>query len=152
MYATKPFLKRLPDGWELDLGRAEACVIRRKARFKWEDGQHEANMKRLRAYHSTIRREVQYIVGSSRLWYLKQAPKTVLRVENSPLVLSIAAMHRLSELARYSPDIFAKHFDSKHNWLLSDFIKLAPTQVIDELATEITGSELLRPGIDSRPR
>lgn len=152
-YSSNAVLKKLPVGWERDAGREDVCMIRRKARFKWEDGaSHEANIQRLTAYHVTTRRDIQYIVGSTRLWYLKQSPKTSLLVRQPPLVLSIAAMHRLSELARYSPDVFAKHFDSKHNWLISDFIRLAPMQVIDELSSEITGYELLRPGIDSRPR
>lgn len=154
IHSTKAVLDQLPSGWERDLGKSQACVIRKKKRFAWKPKvPRSENLARLTAYHQEIRGDLQYIVGSTRLWYIKKrATASLLHVDRPPLVLAIAAMHRLSELARYAPDLLARHLDSKHNWLISEFIKLAPVQVIDELASEITGSELLRPGIDSRPR
>jgi len=56
-------------------------------------------------------------------------------------------MHRLSELARYSPKSLANHFESRHNWLLSEFISTALYQFIDEISSEITGQEFMVPGI-----
>ena len=55
-------------------------------------------------------------------------------------------MHKLSELARYSPQSLAKHFDGRYNWLLSEFIAIAPLQFLDEISCEMTGYEFMPPG------
>src|SRR4051794_22560707 len=60
------------------------------------------------------------------------------------------AMHRLSEIARYNPDAMARHFDSQHNWVLSEFINLALDQYLDELASELTGHEFMSRGYSPR--
>lgn len=154
IYATKTQLKALPSGWERDNGVPEKCVVRMKKRFKWKTNTPiQQRLDVLAKYHAEARDNAHYIAGSTRLWYLKKnLPGNRLIVNLPPLLLSFAAMHRLSELARYSPDLMARHFDSKHNWLLSEFIKLGPLQFLDESASEITGTELLNPGVDSRPR
>ena len=54
-------------------------------------------------------------------------------------------MHRLSELARYTPDKLNKHFENKQNWLLNEFIKNASVQFIDAISSEITGLEFKIP-------
>jgi hypothetical protein len=58
-------------------------------------------------------------------------------------------MHRLSELARYSPTLLAKHFESRHNWLLSEFIASSLHQYMDQISAEITGFQIMVPGIRS---
>jgi len=63
------------------------------------------------------------------------------------LTITFALMHRLSELSRYDPIRLKKHFDCQHNWLISEFINLAPTQFIYAIACEITGQEFKIPGI-----
>lgn len=62
------------------------------------------------------------------------------------MALTFAAMHKLSEISRYSPDKLSRHFDCQHNWLLSDFITSAPAQFIDEISSELTGHEFMVPG------
>ncbi|PDY74037.1 YaaC family protein [Bacillus cereus] len=57
-----------------------------------------------------------------------------------------SAMHRLSELARYEPVLLPEYSESEHNWLLSECIRIAPHQFIDELASELTGEEFMAPG------
>lgn len=52
----------------------------------------------------------------------------------------------LSELARYAPDRLAKHFEGRYNWLLSEFIAVAPLQFVDAISAEMTGSECMPPG------
>ena len=54
-------------------------------------------------------------------------------------------MHRLSELSRYEPITLSKHLSSQQNWLISEFIKGAPYQYINEIASEITGEEFFVP-------
>jgi hypothetical protein len=56
-----------------------------------------------------------------------------------------AAMHRLSELSRYDPLALAGHFNVNHNWLLTEFIRMAPGQFVYGMASEITGLEFIRP-------
>jgi hypothetical protein len=60
--------------------------------------------------------------------------------------MAFAAMHRLSELARYEPMKLSKHFEGQHNWLLSEFIARSPVQVLDEISAEITGQDFIVPG------
>lgn len=55
-------------------------------------------------------------------------------------------MHRLSEMARYSLNLLAKHFNGRYNWLLAEFISIAPLQFIDEFSCELTGYEFMPPG------
>ena len=63
--------------------------------------------------------------------------------------ITFAIMHRLSELARYSPDRLQHILDSQMGWVVSEFIKLAPYQFIDEISSEITGKEIMPPMIRS---
>ena len=55
-------------------------------------------------------------------------------------------MHRLSELSRYSPEQLAKHFQGRYNWLLSEFLAVAPLQFLDAISSEMTGHEFMPPG------
>ena len=71
-------------------------------------------------------------------------------MKSSPLTLTLMAMHRISELARYTPDVLSRHFDSQHNWLLSEFINLSLRQFLDEISAEITSHEFMPPGVASR--
>jgi len=45
--------------------------------------------------------------------------------------------------------ILAKHFRSKHNWLLSEFVMKALDQYVDEISAEITGAQIMISGIRS---
>ena len=99
-------------------------------------------------YNKAIRRFVFYIHGSPVSWYIKRT-KTTTNDDNyislPPLILIFAAMHRLSELARYDPGKLSNHFECKQNWLLSEFLKGSPIQFIDEISSEITGLEFKVP-------
>ncbi len=136
-------------GFEQDCGVNDKFVIRKKKPFCWQEGQqHEVdNIKRLTNYYHTVRKHLYYIHGTSRLWYIKRSGNTNGLIERSSLTITFAAMHKLSELARYSPTTLAQHFDSEHNWLLSEFINTALYQFIDEISSEITGQEFMIPGV-----
>lgn len=152
-YANQHTVKKLPGGYEQDkspdLLDDEKFVIRRRNRFDWlrGPGEHDGNLKRLTKYHRAVRRNVFYIQGPSRLWYLKRRSDRKGMIDRSTVTITYAAMHRLSELARYNPMLLAKHFDSQHNWLLCEFIKTAVVQFIDELSSEITGQDFMLPGL-----
>lgn len=145
--ATQHTINKLPSGYERDNGVSE-FVIRLKSRFHWipKASEREANLKRLTAYHKKVRKNVFYIHGPMRLWYIKRRNDRDGMIDRSSLTITFAAMHRLSELARYSPMLLARHFDCQHNWLLSEFIATARNQFLDEISSEITGKEFMIPG------
>jgi hypothetical protein len=95
-----------------------------------------------------LRPDIQYIGGSTTLWYAKAKARSGDNILcRSPLTISLAAMHRLSELARYSPMQLANLFKGDQNWLLSEFIRMSPQQFIDEIAAEITGHQCMTPNV-----
>jgi len=102
----------------------------------------------IKTLNKGLRPDVQYIAGSTTLWYAKAQPKDGERaIRRSPLTISLAAMHRLSELSRYSPMQISKLFSGHHNWLISEFIQMSPPQFIDEIAAEITGHQCMTPNV-----
>jgi hypothetical protein len=56
-------------------------------------------------------------------------------------------MHRLSEICRYKPIELASFLAGQKNWLLSEFIEVAAGQFIDEIATELTGFQIMTANI-----
>ncbi|MDB4396327.1 YaaC family protein [bacterium] len=148
-YQNGHTLNKLPNGYQLDTNFSGNWTIRKKQRFKWQHAakNQSLNKDRLTNYHRKVRQHVCYIHGSSRLWYIKRKPisKGYLKFQNMTLIY--AAMHCLSELARYSPDQLNRHFDSQHNWLLTEFISMALEQFIDDIASEITGRDFMPVGL-----
>lgn len=138
-------------GFERDAGVQDRCVVRMTNRFRWERGVKQAdNIARLKTYHSRVRKSAFYIFGLSRLWYLKRGGAVKGLIPRHSLTLTFMALHRLSELARYTPDRLARHFECQHNWLLSEFINLSLPQFIDEISSEITGNDFMPPGYTVR--
>lgn len=147
-YANQHLINKLPADYEQDTGVTDRFIIRRHRRFNWTHGRENlmANLRRLSNYHRAVRKQLYYIQGSTRLWYIKRDDSVSGVINRSSLTLTFAAMHRLSEIARYAPTLLAKHFDCHHNWLLSEFITTAPYQFIDHISAEITGQEFMTPG------
>ena len=145
-------LRTLPVGFEVDLGFPDKCVIRSKKRVKWFGRRDSAKVEQkavagLWALHRKMRREISFISAPQDLWYLKRSVSGAETINRSNLVLILASMHRLSELSRYDPAGLATYLSSKVNWLLSEFIRLSPSQFIDEISCEITGLEMRLPGV-----
>jgi hypothetical protein len=137
--------------YERDIGIKESFVVRRKKRFNWNHKDSDRdNLQRLNTYHAKVRRSMYYIKGIVRLWYLKKEGSIQHRIERSSLTLTFMALHRLSELARYNPDVLMKHLESRHNWLLSEFIARGLEQYLDELAAEMTGHDFMPPSYSTR--
>lgn len=136
-------------GWETDNSQSDAFVIRRKRRFQWDTsrGSKKAErMRQLRRYHGKIRRDIKYIHGAQRLWYFKRNDGAEGNLSWPTPSLILMAMHRLSELTRYDPRTLHRHFECQHNWLLSEFIEQSLAQFVDQMASDITGHELMEPG------
>ncbi len=137
--------------FEHDIGVGEQFVVRCRNRFVWRDTEKEAqNLARLCNYHARMRRSMYYIKGLTHFWYLKREGNSNGRIERSSLTLTLMALHRLSEIARYNPDSLARHFDAQHNWLLSEFISRSLEQYLDELAAELTGANFMLPNYSTR--
>lgn len=129
-----------------ELFEQDGCYfIRRKRRFRWSGRDIEGSIEQFKIYHKQIRRRIIPIYSSENRWYIKKSVAGHNKIVNSQLVLIFAAMHRLSELSRYDPMAFSNHFNVNHNWLLSEFIRMSPTQFVYGMASEITGLEFIRP-------
>ena len=103
--------------------------------------------KEFKELNCKLRKEFQYIKSNNRLWYLKKSKLSNPDVVNlNSMLITMAAMHRISEIVRYKPEQLANLMKSKENWLLHEFITLALDQFIDEIAAEITGQELMCTG------
>jgi len=149
-YKNRNTLKGLPENFEKDNNAEGSFTVRDKNNFIWEcrtARQKEKSIKELICYHRQIRKNLFYIEGPEKLWYLKRTGKIDGLINRSSVTITFAAMHRLSELVRYDPICLLKHFDSRHNWLITEFITVALPQFVDEISSEITGKELMMPGL-----
>lgn len=143
-YVNAHTKKSICPGFEL-YEENDRYFIRRKRRFKWSSRDIEKSLLQFTNYHKQIRRRIVPIYSSENRWYLKKSVAGHDKLVNSQIVLIYAAMHRLSELSRYDPVRFSRHFEVNHNWLLAEFIKAAPSQFVYGIASEITGLEFIRP-------
>lgn len=139
--------QNLPTGYEHDVGVTDKNAFRLKKRIRWKDdlAQAPANLARLSTYNRRVRSAVVYIRGQPPTWYLKLNRNINDVISRSSITLMLAAMHRLSELARYNPTRLQLLMDSQQNWLLSEFMGSAPLQFLDEVATEMTGQNMALP-------
>ncbi|RXD03759.1 hypothetical protein EQZ23_15730 [Sphingomonas sp. UV9] len=153
--ADRRVLRHMPPGFEIDEGIEDRWVIRRKARISWfpkrgaSQDDKDRSLARLREYHRKLRVDVVSISAAKGLWYLKRRISSINSIDRYGLTLMLLGMHRLSELARYDPKGLSLHLSGSANWLLTEFIELAPSQFIDEMACEITGLEFRMPGVRS---
>lgn len=147
-YQNNHVVNKLPTEFDRDKGLPDKWVIRMRKRFDWHvaKDQKAGNVRRLTAYHLRVRKHLSYIRGATRLWYIKRkADRHTVPFQSMTLIF--AAAHRLSELARYSPDSLERHFTCQHNWLLNEFISLSLDQFIDEISSEITGQDFMITGL-----
>lgn len=144
-YANVNTINKLPASFERDLGAPDKFIIRSTHRFDWRPRQKTESLNRYKTFHARLRKEIVYIHAGKNMWCLRRGGIAAGAIDRHCLALTFAAMHRLSELSRYSPDKLAKHFDCQHNWLLSEFIASAPNQFIDSISSEITGHEFFAP-------
>jgi len=107
----------------------------------------QSNRDKLASLNTSLRCDIQYINGAQTLWYVKACVAGPRRLSRFPLTLTLAAMHRLSELCRYKPMELQSFLAGQKNWLVSEFLQLAPGQFIDELVAEITGYQFLAPNV-----
>ena len=125
-------------------------VIRRNKQFDWECSRNkpeEKSIKSFEKYYYKIRKNVDYIYSPNELWYLKRNDlNNSSIIDKNTLIITMGAMHRLSELARYYPLILKSHLEKEQGWLLREFINKSIVQFIDAIASEITGDDFRQTG------
>ncbi len=119
-------------------------VIRRNKNFTWKAPRNKPTARSLREfkkYHKKIRSRLRYIYGYTDLWYIKRKNLANNIIDRNTLSLTFAAMHRLSEMSRYEPNILRNHLERNASWLLSEFISKSILQFIDQISSDITGND-----------
>jgi len=148
-FASRHVLKRLPAGLVPDPAAPDMRGVRSAASVAVARPRAPtaADLRNIRTLHTQLRQDLQYINGAQTLWYIKMSVNGPRRLRRSPLPVTLATMHRLSELCRYRPVELSSFLTGQKNWLLSEFIELAPFQFFDEISAEITGHQLLIPNV-----
>lgn len=151
-FADKRSLKTIPSRFEVDTGYKDKCIIRTKKRVKWfhrgaNQQDKDRAIKRLNNLHGSVRLDLSFISAPVDLWYLRRNVAGNIVIRRYGMTMIMAIMHRLSELSRYDPKGLSSYLDGQANWLLTEFIQLAPSQFIDELICEMTSLEFRLPGV-----
>lgn len=143
--SAKPLRNKLPATIIMDPDRPGA--IRSADQVFWSHANKASSgeLSSLIALHQKLRADLYYINGSQTLWYLRTTGKRRLSRRSPTIVL--AAMHRLSEICRYRPIELVAFMNGQRNWILSEFVAMAPAQFFDEVAAEITGYQFLVPNV-----
>ncbi len=149
-HSHKRTLTRL-QGFSIDrlYDNSEIYTLRRNKVFDWDckrnipQGNSFAKFGR---YYRNIRKRLNYIYSHEDLWYIKRFDLQNHLIDKHPAILIFAAMHRLSELSRYQPQVLKRHLESSHSWLLTEFINKSMFQFIDVISSEITGHDFRMTG------
>ena len=150
-YANGNSLRYVPSRYEKDAYHSDDkhYIMRSRQRFKWDihEKKMQERIKILSDYHGKIRKDILYIFGDEKLWYIKKAiPQNQSIIQRNSVTLIFAVMHWLSELVRYNPEKFNQLMGTKQNWLIHEFVETALYQYIDEISCEITGTDIMTPG------
>jgi len=124
-------------------------TLRRNKKFNWDAPRNnptQESIESLESYYKNRRKELRYIYSPNELWYVKRKDLQNHIIDKSTLTLTIGAMHRLSELSRYNPQILSKHLTKDASWLLTEFINKSIYQFIDQISSEITGNDFRMTG------
>jgi hypothetical protein len=148
-YSTQRHIKKLPTGFVKDPTVTNYSVIRSSAGVHVKRAMITSSndIASLISLNKSIHQDLNYINGIQTLWYAKANVAGPARLNRSPLTITLAAMHRLSEICRYRPLQLDKFLSGQRNWLLSEFINMAPVQFIDGIAAEITGHQFMLPNV-----
>jgi hypothetical protein len=140
-YSNGNSLKNVSSSFERT-NDVESVIYRTRKRFDWDIHKKESvRIGNLVTYHNTIRHKFFYIKGHSVSWYIKKENVKGV-IQRSPLVITYALMHWLSELVRYDPKEFNQLLSGHYNWLICEFLDLCFQQFIDEISCEITGENI----------
>lgn len=148
-FAGPTYLRRLPASLIADAALNDGRTIRSvaTAAVTGPAANTPADMTAVTTLLSTLRPDISYIAGSQTLWYAKAVVDRPARLRRSPITCTLLAMHRLSEICRYRPIELASFLTGQKNWLLTEFIRMSPSQFLDELSAELTGQQFMVPNV-----
>ncbi|PPQ39570.1 YaaC-like Protein [Rhodoblastus acidophilus] len=139
------FKKNLPQELAANPDGSKSLVSSGHVVWATQNAPTTAELDSLRQLSATLRKVIHYINGANALWYVKLKHKT--SIGRQSITLTLAAMHRLSEICRYRPDELLSFLNGQKNWLLSEFLSTSRTQFIDEIACEMTGQQIMIPNV-----
>lgn len=148
-YANGNSLRYVPKRYEKVKYQVKGkYLLRQKKRFEWDiHGKKDVRLKALSKYHGQIRKDLFYIYGDVRLWYIKKDIDSNQHIlHRNSITLIFAVYHWLSELVRYNPEKFASLMKTNQNWLLHEFVDNSLYQYIDEISCEITENDIMSSG------
>lgn len=127
----------------------EGHVLETVDTFAWSGARRPttADIAALKAFHKSLRQKIRYISGARPVWYLQRALSSYVLISRHNLTLTFAAMHRMSEISRYKPIELQRLLGGNRNWVIHEFSQVACNQLIDEMASEITGMEISPAGV-----
>jgi hypothetical protein len=148
-FANMRVVRRLPAEFAFESEDGRCIRIRSAAEvaFSRPKSPTLADLARIASLQRALRPNLFYINGAQTLWYIRSIVAGPPRIARFPPTITLAAMHRLSELSRYQPLKLRKLLSSQENWLISEFIQQAPGQFLDEIASELTGHQFLVPNL-----
>jgi hypothetical protein len=113
-----------------------------------KDFDYDKKLTKFIDFHKKMRETIFYISSSQKLWYIKKI-NNKHSINKPSLVLIFAALHELSEMERYHPDVLSRYLETNENWLITEFLQNSVMQFIDEISSEITGQNIYPPGFRS---
>lgn len=148
-YANGNSLRYVPKQYEkVKYQNSTKYLMRKKQRFAWDiHGDKKQRLEALSKYHGSIRKDLLYIYGDARLWYIKKDIDTNQHIlKRNSITLIFAVFHWLSELVRYNPEKFESLMKTNQNWLIHEFVDNSLYQYIDEISCEITENDIMTSG------
>ena len=145
-FQNSKILKSIPTSFKRTNIECSTYTFRKEnSRFKWNiHSDIKARLTALSSYHNKVRKDIHYIYGQTKLWYIKKKlPNNRHVINRNSITLIFAVMHWMSELVRYNPEQFEKYMNSKQNWLLHEFIEKALHHFVDEISCEITHQDIM---------
>jgi hypothetical protein len=148
-FADQAFVNVLPQSLVADPAGTDIRAIRSasSAHISSATVAIAADVAAITALHRLLRPDLNYINGTQTLWYAKAVVQGIKRLTRSPLTLTLAAMHRLSEICRYRPMELAAFLGGDKNWLITEFVQMSAQQFVDEISAEITGHQFMAPNV-----
>lgn len=114
--------------------------------YTWSHKKANNNFDDFLTYYREARSKFTYIYSVNDLWYYKINNIGNGVIEKNSTILTLAAMHCLSEMSRYDPNRLQAHLNSKHGWLISEFINKSLYQFVDVISSEISGDDFRATG------
>jgi hypothetical protein len=149
-FTDRTHLSRLPPAFIPDPTGEGPGAVRSAASVMISSGRATLpadDLERLATLNHQLRPDLQHISGTQTLWYVKAIVRGPRRLQRSPLTLTLAAMHRLSEICRYRPSQLASFLGGQRNWLINEFVLMSPEQFLDGIASELTGHQFMIPNV-----